>query len=397
VRALSYGLAGIGVGAGNILEAVRKNPRVQLVAAADVRPGALDRFGQEYGVRTFSSVEEMCRYDDVDVVWVATPNEFHAEHVVAAAEQGKHAIVSKPMAMSVAECQAMVDAADQHNVKLLAGHSQGFAPSIVEIARVVLGGELGRLGMINTWHHTDWMYRPREPHERDESCGGGVVFRQAPHHIDIIRLIGGGMVRSVRSTSVDLNPGRRGTGAFSAWLSFADGTPATMVYSGYGHFDTSELTGTANVFKAFARSASTEEEGRLKEARRYNVGETIGRRTRAKGHSIFGLTVVCCERGDIRQSSDGFYIYEDGERREVVVPPQRRGDAEFDQMWEAVVHGRPILHDGRWGMATQEVLLALIESSCEQSEVTLHHQNAVTISDLPRPGSPDDHPGQAAG
>jgi phthalate 4,5-cis-dihydrodiol dehydrogenase len=389
VRPLRYGIAGIGVGAGNLLEAVRQNPRVQIVAAADVRSEPLERFGSEFGVRTFTSVEEMCRYDEVDVIWVATPNHLHAEHVVAAAEQEKHVIVSKPMALTLIECQQMVDAADKYGVQLLAGHSQGMAPAVLAVARTVLSGELGTLGMINSWHHSDWMYRPREPRELDQKRGGGVVFRQSPHHIDIIRLIGGGALRSVRATTLDLQPGRRGTGAFSAWFTFANGVPATLVYSGYGHFDTSELTSVERIPKGFARAVTAEQELQLKEARRYNVGETLGREAAREGHSLFGLTIVSCERGDLRQSGQGYFVYQDGGRREVAVPTQRRGDAEFDEMFDAVVHGKPILHDGRWGMATQEALLGIIESASEQREVQLHHQTSVAVQDLPAPRADD--------
>src|SRR5207244_98057 len=106
---------------------------------------------------------------------------------------------------------------------------------------LVNSGELGKLGMVHTWHFTDWMYRPRLPAELDIEQGGGPVFRQASHQVDIVRYIAGGLVRSVRASVVQLDVERGAAGAYSAFLEFSDGTPATIVYSGYGHFSMSEL------------------------------------------------------------------------------------------------------------------------------------------------------------
>src|SRR5919201_4604172 len=102
------------------------------------------------------------------------------------------------MGISLAEAEAMNAAAERHGVRLLAGHTQSLAPTVRKMAGVVRGGELGRLGMVHTWHYTDWMYRPRLPAELDTSLGGGPVFRQASHQVDIVRAIAGGTLRSVR-------------------------------------------------------------------------------------------------------------------------------------------------------------------------------------------------------
>src|SRR5580700_6527265 len=80
------------------------------------------------------------------------------------------------------------------------------------------------------------------PEELDEALGGGVVYRHAPHLIDTVRLLGGGKLRSVRASVGRWMKERACPGNFSAYLEFEDGTPATIVYNGYGYFDTSELT-----------------------------------------------------------------------------------------------------------------------------------------------------------
>jgi phthalate 4,5-cis-dihydrodiol dehydrogenase len=88
--------------------------------------------------------------------------------------------------------------------------------------------------------------------------------------------------------------------------------------------------------------------------------------------------VASCERGDVRQSPNGVYVYSDSGRREVVAAGEgRMGMLEMDEMYACLNDGKPIVHDGRWGLATLEVCTALLESSRERREITLTHQSPV--------------------
>ena len=69
-----------------------------------------------------------------------------------------------------------------------------------------------------------------------------MIFSQAAHQIDIVRLLGGGRVRSVRAMTGAWDAARPTEGAYSALLTFEDGTFASVTYSGYAHFDSDELT-----------------------------------------------------------------------------------------------------------------------------------------------------------
>ena len=97
-RTLKVGVAGLGIAGIGTASKLAKHPKVDLVAAADVRPQALEAFRAEYGGRTFESVEAMCQDPEVEAIWISTPNHLHCEHVVAAARNGTHAVVQKPMA-----------------------------------------------------------------------------------------------------------------------------------------------------------------------------------------------------------------------------------------------------------------------------------------------------------
>ena len=388
-QVLRMGIAGLGVASTQILPPLAKLPHIKIAAAVDIRKEALGKFHEEYGGETFDTVEEMCKSDKVDFVYIATPNELHAEHVITAAKHGKHVIVEKPMALSIEQCEAMNEAAENYGTKLLCGHTHSFDPPIRKIREIVSSGELGKLCMMNTWNYNEFMYRPRMKHELATSRG--VVLNQGPHQVDVIRLIGGGMVRSVRATTGIWDSSRPHEGSYVVYLEFEDGVPATLVYSGYGFFDTAELfwwvgeggmrrapETNLNARKSLKAISDPDKEESLKEQMRYGgqrEGEFSHRSQGERKQPFFGFTLVTCQKGDIRQSPDGLIIYGDEEKREITLPSGRIGrEAEIEELYHAVVNDRPVFHDGRWGEATLEVCLAILESAKQRREITMSHQ-----------------------
>jgi len=92
-------------------------------------------------------------------------------------------------------------------------------------------------------------------------------------------------------------------------------------------------------------------------------------------HPYFGLTVVSCERGAIRQSPDGLVVYGQNGLQEIPVARTMRGRAaELAELHRAITEDRPVQHDGRWGRATLEVCFAILQSAYEDREVVLSHQ-----------------------
>ena len=219
---LKVGVAGLGFGSTEFIPTLERMPQIELVAAADLRPHALRAFESRYGGHGYSSVEELCADPAVEAVWISTPNQFHAENAITAAEAGKHILLRKPMGVSMDECQRVLDAVERSGVKLLAGgQTQGTSPHTHAVRKVIASGELGGLRAINVWAYTGWMLRPRMRQEVDESMGGGVVWRQAPHQIETVRYLGGGMVRSVRAMTGRWRPERPdGSGYYAAYLEF---------------------------------------------------------------------------------------------------------------------------------------------------------------------------------
>ena len=200
MRQLRIGMAGLGQGAASTLPAIAVMPEYELVAGADLNPAMRAGFVATYpGTKAYDTVAAMCAAGDVDAVWVATPNRFHCEHAILAMQHGKHVVVEKPMAIDLEEADRMIDAAARNGVKLACGHTRSLSIWNRAMRRIALDGSLGRVTAIHIWAYTDWLIRPRTADGLDPQQGGGIVFRQGPHQIDTIRLLGGGLLRSVRA------------------------------------------------------------------------------------------------------------------------------------------------------------------------------------------------------
>jgi len=216
-----------------------------------------------------------------------------------------------------------------------------------------------------------------------------------------VRLLGGGMVRSVRAQTGRWLEARPVPGYYTAFLEFENGTPATIMHNGYGYFVMTELyPWVAERFTDADRArmrndlvAGTRDEDGEKEE--WRIG---GRRDPTKvkhagraGWKPFDLgpVEVSCERGVMRNWENGVVVYGDRGRRELDLRDLQRPEADpsgglslaiLEELHAAVVDGQPLYHDGVWGRATLEVVLALIESARERREIALSRQVAMPES-----------------
>lgn len=389
-RKLRLGVAGLGRAFSLMLPTLAGDPRIEIVAGADPRAEARAQFERDFGARGFDTVEAMCERADVDAIYISTPHQFHRANVEAGARNGKHVLVEKPMALSLADCAAMIEAAERGGVHMVVGHSHSFDRPIAYAREIVASGEIGALRMINAMQFTDFLYRPRRPEELRTSDGGGVIFNQAPHQVDNVRLIAGGRVKSVRASVGVWDPARPTEGAYQAFLTFENDVTAAISYSGYGHFDTDEFcdwigeTGLRKdperygAARAALQGLGGDAELALKQQLNYGgprYKPPHGVTPTTLWHQHFGLLVASCERGDLRPQPHGVMIYGDSARRfEALDPPPVPRSEVIDELCAAVFEGKAPLHGGAWAMATMEVCFAILESAQRQSEIKLSHQ-----------------------
>jgi len=148
------------------------------------------KLAQEHGAPYYyDSVEGILSDPQIDAVHIATPVYLHCEHVIQAAEYGKHILCEKPMAMNVDECKRMIDACEKNGVYLQICFLLRFHSCFQEIARIVSSGALGeiveaRVAMLKSYGMEEGAWR-RDPIK----SGGGVLMDMGAHAIDLLSFL----------------------------------------------------------------------------------------------------------------------------------------------------------------------------------------------------------------
>ena len=378
-RTLKLGVIGLGRAFSLMLPTFAGDPRVSLVAAADTRDAARRRFAADFGGKAYATAEELCADPAVEVVYIATPHQFHAQQAVLAAAHGKHLLIEKPLALSLEDGAAITEAARANGVHLVVGHSHSFDTPVQRLRALVQSGAFGAVRMINAINYTDYLYRPRRPEELDTALGGGAVYNQAAHQVDVVRFIAGDRVTGVRAMTGAWDKSRPTEGAYAALLTFCKGAFASLTYNGFGHFDSDEWQGwigelgqqKASQGTPRQRFASAEAETAFKSARNYG-GDNYKQAAAPAAHNHFGTVLVSCDRADLRAMANGVMIYENGSARLDELPPPAVPRSEvIDELYRAVVFDEKPLHDGVWAKTTMEVIIAMLRSSREGRDVAI--------------------------
>ncbi|MEJ0024746.1 MAG: Gfo/Idh/MocA family oxidoreductase [Rhizomicrobium sp.] len=380
--ALRIGVAGLGLAGSAMISAILDHPGVILAGGADRDAELRGRFAQDHAIAVDGDAAELFRRADIDAVYIATPHQFHRAHTVAALQAGKHVIVEKPMALSLADCDAMIAEAHRWKRMLIVGHTHAYDPSVRYIREIVRRGDLGSPSMISMWTFTDFLYRPRRPEELDTARGGGILFNQIPHQVAVASLLAGRPAERVRAMTHVLDPRRPTEGSCTALIDFGGGLGASIVYSGYDHFDSDEFhswvaeNGREKVAdQGRARRAlagvSGGEEALLRRVRYGYGGGAHAPRDEPLHQPHFGILVVSCEKGDLKPSRDGVTLYaEDGVRDVALAGGRRPGHRlVLDDLCAAVHDGVPPQQDGLFGRETLRICLAIQRSAAERREV----------------------------
>ena len=167
-RKIKVGIIGLGAAAQAFLPAFEKHPGFELIGVCDPNSALQSQISAMQGVRYFSTLTEMLQMQpDIELVYIASPTDLHLSHSLEVIAAGKHVLVEKPMANSLVDALKMVEASKLAGTILMVGHSHSYDRPILEMKRLIDGGSLGAVRMVNTWCYTDWMYRPRREEELD--------------------------------------------------------------------------------------------------------------------------------------------------------------------------------------------------------------------------------------
>jgi len=136
----------------------------EVVAVASPTPGNAARLAHEYGIpKVFTDYHEMLKDPEIQMVTITAPNKFHRDIAVAVAEAGKHVVVEKPMAMTLAECDEMIAAAERNGVFLFYAEELFFTPKYVKAKEMADQGAFGRVYLVkqsemHSGPHADWFW-----------------------------------------------------------------------------------------------------------------------------------------------------------------------------------------------------------------------------------------------
>jgi len=189
---LRWGILGAARVNERLLPAIVEAENAQLVAIASRRAGAAAEVLAKYapdekGVQAFDDLDSVLNHADIDAVYLPMANEEHTEWAIKAIKQGKHVLIEKPMALSVADIDAIAAAAEQYDVTVMEGFMYCFHPQHDYVADLIASGAIGEVRTIRTCFSFPMkparMYRL----ERDIDNGGGAMWDIGPYAIHTAR------------------------------------------------------------------------------------------------------------------------------------------------------------------------------------------------------------------
>lgn len=376
---IRLGAVGLGRGFALTAKALHRHPDIHVVAAATSSATAGAAFKRDFGGTVYDGLDRLLADDRVEMVYVATPHELHRDHALACFAAGKHVVVEKPMAVTTESAATMVQAARDAGLLLLVGPSHGYDAPVALAVDIIASGQVGAVRMIHSLNCTDFLYRPRRPAELDTRQGGGVIFSQGSHQIDVVLRLLQTPPESVYAHTGNWDPNRPSEGAYSAMIR-GPGAVANLTYSGYGHFDSDIWMGGIGELG----TAKTAAYGAARRALQKGEDETASKRSRGFAglettpqpdhHEHFGPVVVFCEHGDLRLTETGVILYGNDRMERFECPFDYPRQTFVQALVDALRHDNPPAQTGSRGLAVVEICQAILDSAQSGGPIALRHQ-----------------------
>jgi len=191
----------IGVGGRGILASHSHKPDngVIITAGADPWRIALDKFALEYPeAELFNDYKLLLKRSDIDAVFICSPDYCHEEQAVAALKAGKAVYLEKPMAITIEDCDRILDTAERTGSKLYLGHNMRHFESILRMKEIIDSGTIGEIKAVWCRHFVsyggdayfkDW--------HSEQKYSTGLLLQKAAHDIDVIHWLAGAYTKSV--------------------------------------------------------------------------------------------------------------------------------------------------------------------------------------------------------
>nr|AFK79148.1 NADH-dependent dehydrogenase [uncultured bacterium F39-01] len=192
--------AGLIAGKKHIPAFIKHKSKVDLVALCDLNEVGANKLADEYGIpRTYTDIGEMIEKEKPDLVDICTPPQTHVKLSIEAMRRGCNVLIEKPMALSVAECDAIVDASKQYGVKVCVGHSDLFYYPFMDAQQLVAKGAIGEFRGMRIFLSTPTDYMTSKQDHWAHKLPGGVIGESGPHVVYMTLAF----INPIRQVSVD--------------------------------------------------------------------------------------------------------------------------------------------------------------------------------------------------
>lgn len=226
--AIRWGIIGLGdIAENNFVPALKHARDAQLVSVFSRSAEKGKAFCAKYHVpRAYDDLRKMLADRELDAVYIASPNGVHAEQSIAASRAGKHVLVDKPMALTEADGERMMRAAEENGVCIDVAYRQRYHAAHIEARRHVQSGVLGEIQLAKAQNFIGGTrpYWPRQPGWRNDPAlsGSGSIVAQAVHAVDILRYLMDSDITEVRCIT-DETPSRPAEEMTLSLFKFANG------------------------------------------------------------------------------------------------------------------------------------------------------------------------------
>ena len=197
---ITFGILGCGMIANIHADAIKGISGARLEGVADANEENALRFAARYGVKAYSSYEEMLADKEIDAVCICTPSFLHAENAISALLAGKHVALEKPMALDIAQAKKIAKTCEETGKKLTVISQFRFSEDLRRVKRLIGEGAFGKITLCDLrmkYYRSEEYFTSSTWHGRLACEGGGALMNQGIHGIDILLYLCGD-VKKVR-------------------------------------------------------------------------------------------------------------------------------------------------------------------------------------------------------
>jgi predicted dehydrogenase len=204
-RKIGYAMVGLGrISMGHLAPGLKTSKIARVSALVSGHREKAEKMAAEYGIPakniySYENYDRIAENKDIDAVYVALPNSMHAEYTIRAAKAGKHVLCEKPMATSVADAQAMIDACRQANRKLMIAYRCQFEPTTLRARELVRNGKLGKIQAIESAN--GFNVRAGDWRVNLKLSGGGPLMDMGIYSLNACRFITGEEPGNIQASS----------------------------------------------------------------------------------------------------------------------------------------------------------------------------------------------------